>query len=127
MKIAIPVFENRISPRFDFAPGFGLYDIEGERITGSREISCEGWSDSERVSKLKGFGVDTVICGGLPGFLQNILMDSGIKVIPWVAGNVNDALSLFLRGRLNSGMVICPGRGKQSRCKRGIKTRYKQL
>lgn len=118
MKIAIPVFENRISPRFDFAPGFGLYDIEGERITGSREISCEGWSDSDRVSKLRGFGIDILICGGLPGYLQSILTSSGIKVIPWVAGDVNDVLSLFLRGQLNSGMVICSGRGKRRRCKR---------
>ena len=121
MKIAIPVFENRISPRFDFAPGFGLYDVEGERITGSREISCDGWSDSERVSKLKGFGVDTLICGGMPGYLQSILTNSGIKVIPWVAGDVNDVLSHFLRGQLNSGMVICSGRGKRRSCKKGIK------
>jgi len=111
MKIAIPVFEKRISPRLDFAPGFGLYDIEGERITASREISCEGWSDCERVSKLKGLGVDTLICGGIPGYLQNTLTNRGIKVIPWVAGDVNDALSLFLRGELNSRMVICPGGG----------------
>ena len=116
MKIAIPVFENRISPRFDFAPGFGLYDIEGKRITGSREIFCEGWSDIERVAKLKGFAVDILICGGLPGYLQSILIKSGIKVIPWIAGNVSDALSLFLRGRLNAGMVICPGRRKRRCC-----------
>jgi predicted Fe-Mo cluster-binding NifX family protein len=121
MKIAIPVFENRISPRLDFAPGFGLYDIEGERITGSREISCEGWSDVDRASKLKGFGVDTLICGGLPGYLHVILKKSGINVIPWIAGNANDALSLFIRGQLNSGMVIWPGRGKRRRCKRGVK------
>jgi len=118
IKIAVPVFENRISPRFDFALGFGLYDVEDERITSSREISCEGWSDVERVARLKGFAVDVLICGGLPGYLQNILMNSGIKVIPWIAGNVSDALSLFLRGQLISGMVICPGRGKRSRCKR---------
>jgi predicted Fe-Mo cluster-binding NifX family protein len=121
MKLAIPVFENRISPRFDFAPGFGLYDIEGERITGSRNISCEGWSDSERVSQLKAFGVDTLICGGLPGYLLRILTNSGMKVIPWIAGNVSDVLSLFLRGQLNSGMVICPGKGKRRCCKRGMK------
>lgn len=125
MKIAIPVFENRISPRFDFAPGFGLYDIAGESITASREISCEGWSDIERASKLKVFGVDTVICGGLPGYLQRILTNSGIKVIPWIAGNVSDALSLFIRGQLNSGMVICPGKGKRRRCRRGIKASIK--
>jgi predicted Fe-Mo cluster-binding NifX family protein len=117
MKIAIPVFENRISPRFDFAPGFGLYDVEDERITGSREIFCEGWSDIERVAKLKGFAVDILICGGLPGYLQSILIKSGIKVIPWIAGNVSDALYLFLRGQLNAGMVICPGRRKRHRCK----------
>ena len=118
MRVAIPVFEERISPRFDFAPEFGLYDIEGQKITGSREISCEGWGDIERVSKLKGFGVDTIICGGLPGYLQHILTNSGINVIPWIAGDVNDALSLFLRGQLNSGMVLCAGRSKRRRCKK---------
>jgi predicted Fe-Mo cluster-binding NifX family protein len=118
MKIAIPVFENRISPRFDYAPELGVYDIEGQRITGRREISCEGWSDIERVSKLKGFGIDILICGGLPGYLHNILTNSGIRVIPWLAGDVGDALSLFLRGQLNPGMVVCPRRGKRRRCKR---------
>ena len=122
MKIAIPVFENRISPRFDFAPGFGLYDIEGERITGSRNISCEGWSDSERVSRLKVLGIDTLICGGIPDYLLSILTNNGIKIIPWVAGDASEALTLFLRGKLNSGTVICPGR-KRRRCKRGIKVR----
>jgi len=118
MKVAIPIFENRISPRFDFAAAFGLYDIEDERIIGRTEISSEGWSDSERVARLKGLGVDTLICGGLPGYLESTLTSSGIRVIPWVAGNVRDVLSFFLRGRLNSGTVICPGKGKQ-RCERG--------
>ena len=116
MKIAIPVFEDRISPRFDFAPGLGLYDIEGERVIASREISCGGWGEGERLSRLKGFGVDTLICGGIPDYLQNMLTGSGIRVIPWVAGNVSDILSLFLRGQLNSGMVVCPGKGKPGLC-----------
>jgi len=114
MRVAIPVFENRISPRFDFAPGFSFYDIEGKRVSRSGEVSCEGWSESERASRLKGLGVDTVICGGLPGYMYNILTAGGIRVIPWVAGDVMDALSLFVRGQLNIGAVISPGRGKES-------------
>ncbi len=106
MRVAIPVFRDRISPRFDFTPEFGLYDIEGETVTGSSHISCEGWNECERASRLKGFGVATVICGGLPRYLHDILIDSGITVIPWVAGDVRDALSLFIRGELNTGSVI---------------------
>jgi len=121
MKIAIPVFESRISPRFDFAPGFGLYEIEGKNVTGSREISCEGWSDIDRVSKLKALGVDTLICGGLPGYMLCLLTNNGIKVIPWIAGNASDALALFLEGRLDSGMVICSKRSKRGRSPRDVK------
>ncbi len=121
MKIAIPVFEKRISPRFDFAPGFGLYDIDGQNIKESREISCEGWSDIDRISKLKALGVDTLICGGLPGHMLCLLTNNGIRVIPWIAGNAREALNLFLKGQLDSGMVICSKGRKRGRCKRGGK------
>lgn len=114
----MPVFEKRISPRFDCAPGFRLCEVEGDKITGIREISCEGWNDNERVSQLKDLGVDTLICGGLPNYLLGILTNNGIKVIPWVVGDTGEALTLFLRGQLNSGTVICPGR-KRRRCMRG--------
>jgi predicted Fe-Mo cluster-binding NifX family protein len=120
MKIAIPVFESRISPRFDCAPCFRLYETEGDRVTGIREISCEGWHDMDRVSRLKGLGIDALICGGIPDYLLGILTNNGIKVIPWVAGDTSEVLTVFLQGRLNSGTVICPGR-KRRRCKRGIK------
>ncbi len=116
MKIAIPVFENRISPRFDCAPGFRFYETDGDRITGIREISCQSWNDNERIAQLKALGVDTMICGGLPNYLLGILTNRGLKIIPWVAGDAGEALTLFLQGQLNAGMVICPGR-KRRRCK----------
>jgi predicted Fe-Mo cluster-binding NifX family protein len=122
MKIIVPVFESRISPRFDCAPGFRLYEMERDRITSIREISCEGWNDMDRVSRLKGLGIDTLICGGIPDYLLGMLTNDGIKVIPWVAGDAGEVLTVFLQGRLNSGTVICPGM-KRRRCKRGIKVR----
>jgi len=119
MKIAIPLFTNRISPRFDFAPALGLFNIEGEKIIDSREISCEGWNDGERVSKLRELEVDTLICGAMPNYLLGLLNHSGIKVIPWVAGNAKEALTLFLQDRLNSGMTLCPEKGRRGRfCRR---------
>jgi predicted Fe-Mo cluster-binding NifX family protein len=121
MRIAMPVFENRISPRFDCAPTLVLCDISGQRVTERKEIFCDGWSDIERISKLKEMGVDTLICGGLPNHLQGILKNNGVNIIPWVAGNSDEILDLFLQGRLNTGMVIGPEKGKKERAKREIK------
>jgi predicted Fe-Mo cluster-binding NifX family protein len=119
MKIAIPTFGTRISPRFDHAPGCSLFDIDGDKITGSTQLSCEGWRDIERVSKLIDAKVDVLICGALPNFLMGILMNSGIRVIPWIAGNAGEALSLFLQGRLEQGMFVCPVRRRGPHCRRG--------
>ena len=118
MRIAIPVFGNRISPRFDFAPMFALFDLDGKNIAEKSMISCNGWHDTERVSKLKDLAVDLMICGGLPNHLLDVFENSGIRVIPWVAGDAAEALSLFLRDRLVQGMAICPGKGRTRQCRR---------
>ena len=119
MKIAIPLFIDRISPRFDFAPMLVLFRVEKEKIVESREISCEGWNDMERVTRLRELGVDTLICGGLPNHFLGLLNHNGIKVIPWVAGDANEALTLFLQGRLSSGMALCPEKERRGRfCRR---------
>jgi len=119
MKVAIPLFMDRISPRYDFAPTLSLFTIKRERVVERREISCEGWNDMERVSRLRELGVDTVICGGLPNHLLSLLTHNGIKAIPWVAGDANEALTLFLQDKLSSRMTLCPGRGSRRRFCRG--------
>jgi hypothetical protein len=42
MRVAIPVFGNRISPRFDFVPGVGFFDTEGKIFMERKDILCEG-------------------------------------------------------------------------------------
>ncbi|MFA5074165.1 MAG: NifB/NifX family molybdenum-iron cluster-binding protein [Nitrospirota bacterium] len=117
MRIAIPIFGKRISPRFDFAPNFGLFDIEGKRIAETRTVPCDGWGVTERISTLKSLKVDILICGGVPNYLLCILMSSGMQIIPWVTGNAEEALSLFLQNRLQQGMAVCSGRREKRRCR----------
>jgi predicted Fe-Mo cluster-binding NifX family protein len=102
IKIAIPLFGDRISPRFDVAPTIGVFNIEKRKITDTKEISCEGWSDMERVMKLKKLGVNTVICGGIPNTLRDILSNNGIEVFPWVVGDTLDTLKKFMRGQIQT-------------------------
>ena len=97
MRIALSVFNGKISPRFDVAPVLRLYEIKKRKITNEKEISCEGWNDIERVRRLKEMGVEVLVCGGIPNDLFETLLNNNISVVPWVTGNVQDVLKKFLR------------------------------
>ena len=43
--------------------------------------------------------VDTIICGGVQDVFEDLVRASGIQVISWVSGSVDDLLELFLRGQ----------------------------
>jgi predicted Fe-Mo cluster-binding NifX family protein len=98
MKIAIPLFDKRVSPRFDVAPKIGLYSIERWEVADYKEILCEDeWDGLDRILKLKELEVDTLICRGLPKHLKNILHNDGIKIIHWGTGSSGEALNRFLK------------------------------
>lgn len=115
MKIAIPLFGSRISPHFDYAPMTHIFTIEGGSVIKINEISFEGWGLEERIAHLINCGVETVICGGLSKVVQNSLDGKSIRVIPWVTGEAQEALQLFLQGRLDPGTILCPGRKRRWR------------
>jgi predicted Fe-Mo cluster-binding NifX family protein len=99
MKIAIPLFGKRISPRFDVAPRIGLYDIEGGKVAKYGEILCkEEWDGLDRILKLKEMEVDTLICGTMPRDLNDMLNSNGIKIFHRFTGNSRDVLKRFLKG-----------------------------
>ena len=115
MKIAISLFGDRISPRFDVAPEIGFYECEGVKITNSKRLSCEGWNEVEMVRRLKEQGIRLLICGGIPSDLHHILLINGIKVFPWVTGDIEDTLEKFLGGQIKSDL---PQRRKKHRVKK---------
>jgi predicted Fe-Mo cluster-binding NifX family protein len=113
MKIAIPLFEKRISPHFDYAPALLLVLVDRGEIMHSHEVALEQNNTSERMAYLKTFGVDTLICGGISRDLQSLIAAQNITVIPWITGEAQQALELFLRGRLEPGTILCPGKRKR--------------
>jgi predicted Fe-Mo cluster-binding NifX family protein len=113
MKVAIPIFGPRVSPRFDYAPGLLLFNLEDGKVEGIERFSLQTWDRLQRLQKLQELGVQTLICGGIDGNSAQILSDYGIRVIAWVAGEAEEALRRFLQGKLRPGVELCP------RCRRG--------
>lgn len=96
MIIAIPVFGTRVSPCFEYAPDILLAKIEGETIVDIHKNSFPAGDVIRRINYIKKMAVDTVVCGGITNFSKHILSGSGISVIPWITGEANETLKLFL-------------------------------
>ena len=105
MKIAIPMFDSRVSPRFDFASKVLIATIEGGRVVDRKEYSMNNLNLIRRSALLKEQEVNVLICGGINNFSMRLLMGNGIEVIPMVPGEVEEILTLFINGNLNSAII----------------------
>ena len=120
MKIAIPIFGNRISPRFDFSPEMWIVEVEKDEVVREEKLSTGNLNIPQRLEQITSNGVDRVICGGIDGFSRNELGCRGIDVVQDVIGDAEIVFDLFMKGRLRPGLC-CEGRGGKGFCvgKRG--------
>jgi predicted Fe-Mo cluster-binding NifX family protein len=106
MKIAIPVFDTKISPRFDSTQEFILLEVEQSRVIEREHLNTKGWPLAAKVKQLVESGVDTLICGGIDRESMQHLSFNGLKVYSWVTGEVEDAITCFLDNGLESGSIL---------------------
>jgi predicted Fe-Mo cluster-binding NifX family protein len=122
MKIAIPLFGNRISPRFEFSPEIWIIELNDGEVQSEERFPTNNLSLPQRLDQLALNGVNKIICGGIDGFSLNLLGSRGIDVIHNVVGEAQKGFNLFLRGLLRPGFC-CDRRGRRGFCaqKRGFK------
>ena len=109
MKLAIPIWNDRVSSAFDFAHRILLVDIEHGRETKRSEIPFSPESDPEKVNGLKSLGVEVLICGAISRSLASQVRASGVKVLPYVVGQADEVLKAYLAGRLIHPKFALPG------------------
>jgi len=119
MKVAIPIFESRVSPRFDCSDTFLIVYIKSREVIKKEKIKIYDQNTIEKVNNLINMNVDTLICSGINEFNYQLILDKGIKIIPGVTGNVDEIVDLLLKNKLKPGMILFPdGRRICSRCQR---------
>jgi predicted Fe-Mo cluster-binding NifX family protein len=113
MKIAIPHWQNRISPVFDASKHLSLITVQDGKETAIKQLflsSCDYWC---RAKTLSHCGVRIVICGAISHSLETVLLSAGIQVIGFVCGQVEDVTQAFLHGRLDDAGFRMPGCGRR--------------
>jgi len=109
MKIAIPVWNGFVSSVFDFAHKLLLVEIQNGRELSRSEVPLQAASLPERAGRLKQLPVDVIICGAISRPLMYMLTASGIDVLPYVTGRVDDVLGAYLTSQLAKPQFSMPG------------------
>ena len=116
MKIALPVYEERVAPRFDCATSFRIITCEKGKITKSENVIFASSKPLERMNMILNLGIKTLICGAVNEFALRMFKEKGINVIPWIIGNVQEVIDSFLKGDLKPGYTFSPD-GKRFCCR----------
>ena len=109
MKVAIPVWQGRVSPVFDVAGQLLLVELaEGVEVS-RREHPLPDAEPEQRAAQLSELQVETLICGAISQALEALLTENGIRVYGRVCGNVDDVLKAFATGTLGDSQYAMPG------------------
>lgn len=106
MKIAIPMFHTKISPRFDQTQGFVLLETQHAGVVARDNLTTKGWSVIAKMKQLVELEVDILICGGIDRASMQFLSFNGVKIYSWVTGEVDDAVTCFLDNRMKPGIIL---------------------
>ena len=119
LRVAIPVFNGRVSPLLDVATSFLYADIEQGKISEKLFIKLAENAPLLRISLLKEQGIQLVICSAVSRECACAVARMGITVLPGIIGEANDVLEAFARNSLTAERFAMPGCCGRSRFRRG--------
>ena len=103
MIAAIPLYGNRVSPRFGYSRALLVVDIVDGNATEQRIVNTERGSDAEWLDRLVALGVEVFVCGAADASFLEEGERLGIHVIPDVAGDIDQILVGLANGDLQPG------------------------
>jgi len=108
-KIAIPTFQNRVSPVLDSCNHILLVDVVDNAEQDRETVFMGECTLTDRCSTLVKMGISIVICGGVSEALANMIKGSDISLINGIAGNIDEVIKAYLENRLQLPVFYMPG------------------
>ncbi|MFA6009097.1 MAG: NifB/NifX family molybdenum-iron cluster-binding protein [Desulfobacteraceae bacterium] len=109
--VALTVWENRISPVFDVAHDLMIVRIDNGKVADKRYVSFDPDRLSTLIATLEDQKVECLICGAISEMPARMIVDSGIHLIPFISGNLNQVLGYFAKGEPIVPFFLMPGCG----------------
>jgi len=122
MKVAIAVWEDRVSSVLDFSQRLFVMELSDGGETSRIQVALSEQSALAKLAQLRELGIDVLICGAVLQPLALAFTASGIQLLPYVTGRVDDVLKAYQAGELGLPQFTLPGwwpgarRGFHRRC-----------
>jgi predicted Fe-Mo cluster-binding NifX family protein len=110
MRIALPIWNNRLSPVMDAAKCLLIVDYDGGREVSRTQESIGEYHALQLPRVLSDMGVELLICGGISRDLYASFESHLIKVVPWIAGQAEEVLDAYNTNRLRCRRFLMFGR-----------------
>jgi len=115
MNVAFSCWNNRVAPVFDSAGQILIVQVESGRIVREEQQILPGDLPVQKALRLAELGIGTLVCGAISRPLHGMVNAYGIRVIPFVAGDLQEVVQAWIRGGLKGdafAMPGCSGRGR---------------
>jgi len=112
MRLAIPEHQGRVAPVFDCCRRMLIFVQNPDE---DKLVEDQDWSVVPRLARpmrMQALMVELLICGGISCWMEDQISGQGIRIIPWVAGGVDEVLAALRQGRIYDPCFAMPGRGK---------------
>lgn len=119
MKVALAIWNGRISPVLDVSRQVLVLDVEDGRAIARHEETLPGTNPQAQAARLTAIAPQTLICGAISQPMAAMLAVTSIRVIPFTAGAVEEVLAAWLLGTLPSPALSMPGCCGRMRCHGG--------
>jgi predicted Fe-Mo cluster-binding NifX family protein len=120
-RIAVTVWEHRISPVFDSARTLLIAEIKDKRLVSSSYLAFDFDRPLDLVRMLRAEKVRVIICGAIAEGPANMLLAAGFELISFIAGDVRRVLETFVMGDSLGEDFKMPGCGKNICCRGKIR------
>ncbi|MBN2070451.1 MAG: NifB/NifX family molybdenum-iron cluster-binding protein [Candidatus Krumholzibacteriota bacterium] len=118
MKVAITIWNGRVSPVFDSACRLAVMDIGEKGDISSREFDVSTLSLAERKGQLEALGIDILVCGAISNRQAQLIESLGISIIPWVSAGISEVVTALSSGSIGEMDFLMPGCRRRGRCQR---------
>ena len=109
MKTAFPHWHNRIAPVFDTACQILIVESESGMIAGENRVTLPDDDPVGKVLRLVELEIGSLVCGALSRPVFQMATAYGIKVTPFIAGDLDEIVCSWVAGELKYEAYAMPG------------------
>jgi predicted Fe-Mo cluster-binding NifX family protein len=120
MRTAVTVWDGRVSPVFDVSREAVILTIEDGAVVARCSESIEAPTAALKIDRVMELGVERLICGAISEPLHRELTARGVRVLGFVAGEIDEVVQALIAGTLPAPALSMPGCcGRQIRFRGG--------